>query len=125
MRDARPSFSPPKEISIDVKPGSEPNCLNINGHGLIPVAMLGDASFDVAQVNVQTLHFGGLAVRIRGKRGPLCSIDDINVDGTWDMVCHFDDSSENWLPGNGEATLRGFLLDGTEFKGTDSVCVVP
>ena len=25
-------------VAIDIKPGSDPNCININGHGVIPVA---------------------------------------------------------------------------------------
>lgn len=119
------SLSPPEEVSIDIKPGSDPNCFNINGHGVIPVAILGNSDFDVTSINVESLRFGGLEVRMRGKRGALYSIDDVNAGGTWDLVCHFEDSSANWVPGNSEATLRGFLLDGTEIKGTDSICVVP
>ena len=42
-----------------------------------------------------------------------------------DLVCHFEDDSANWLPGYGEATLTGSLLDGTEFEGTDTICVSP
>jgi hypothetical protein len=41
------------------------------------------------------------------------------------VVCHFEDDSVNWLPGDGEATLTGTLLDGTEFEGTDTICVSP
>ena len=115
----------PKPIGIDVKPGSDPNCFNINGHGVIPVAVLGSTSLDVAMVDQSTLSFGGLEVRVRGNKGPLCGLEDVNLDGVYDLVCHFDDDATNWTPGNGEATLSGELLDGTVIEGTDSVCVLP
>ena len=35
------------------------------------MAILGTASFDVFDIDVDTLTFDGLAVRVRGKKGPL------------------------------------------------------
>ncbi len=113
------------EIDIDIKPGSDPNCFNINGHGVVPVAINGSAEFDVYDIDVGTLLFGGLQVRIRGNKGPLCSIEDWNDDGHLDMVCHFEDEPGNWTEGDSTATLTGSLLDGTAIEGTDSICIVP
>lgn len=115
----------PEPVTIDIKPGSEPNCFNVNGHGVIPVAVLSSESFDAARIDVTTLSFGGLDVRIRGNRGPLCSLEDINLDGLNDLVCQFQDNPEYWDVGEDEATLTGALLDGTEIEGTDSICIVP
>ncbi len=55
-------------VDIDIKPGSDPNCFNINGHGVILVAILGSETFDVTLVDPLSLSFGGLNVRVRGKR---------------------------------------------------------
>jgi hypothetical protein len=113
-------------ISIDIKPGSDPNCFNINGHGVIPVAILGSADLDVNDINADTLSFNGLAVRVRGKKGPLCTFEDSNGDGFLDLVCHFEDEPGEWVEGNNEsATLTGELVDGTGIEGTDSICIVP
>ena len=112
-------------VDIDVKPGSEPNCINLNGHGVIPVAVLGSSSFDVANIDQNALSFGGLDVRFRGKKGPLCSFEDVNLDGIHDLVCHFEDDSDSWEAGEDEATLTGVLMDGTQIKGTDAICLVP
>ena len=112
-------------VAIDIKPGSDPNCFNVNGHGVIPVAILGDADFDVSNIDVNSLSFAGLGVRARGNRGPLCSIESVNGDAFPDMVCHFEDEAANWSPGAGVASLTGVLMDGTAFEGTDSICVVP
>lgn len=114
-------------VTIDIKPGSDPNCFNINGHGVIPVAILGSADLDVSDIKTDdTLSFNGLATRIRGKKGPLCSIEYSNGDEFLDLVCHFEDDSSEWLADSNEkATLTGELVDGTSIEGTDSICIVP
>ena len=116
-------------IAIDVKPGSDPNCFNINGHGVIPVAILGSDDFNVTEagIDVDSLSFLGSQVRVRGKKGPLCSTEYSNGDNYLDMVCHFEDpeSNEEWIEGTTIGTLTGYLTDGTPIKGTDSICIVP
>lgn len=112
-------------VTIDIKPGSNPNCFNVNGHGVIPVAILGSVNFDVLNIDENSLFFAGLEVRTRGKKGPLCGFEDINSDSFLDMVCHFEDDPINWAPGDADATLIGTLQDSTKFEGTDSICMVP
>lgn len=113
------------EVAIDIKPGSDPNCFNINGHGVIPVAILGSADFDVQDIDPDSLLFGGLAVRVRGNKGPLCHVEYINNDSFPDLVCQFEDDASNWSAGVSTATLTGDLFEGTAIEGTDSICVVP
>ena len=79
----------------------------------------------MTEIDLDSLLFGGLVVRVRGNKGPLCTLDDINDDDELDLVCQFEDDDTNWVPGVGDATLTGMLLDGTDFEGTDSICVVP
>ena len=114
-------------IEIDIKPGSDPNCFNKNGHGVIPVAILGSGTFDVSDTDQDSLAFGGLMVRMRGNKGPMCGLEDTNGDGLSDLVCHFEDDASNWSMGSDTATITGRFLDvdGTLFTGTDSICVVP
>jgi hypothetical protein len=112
-------------VALDIKPGSDPNCFNINGHGVIPVAILGSATFDVTVIDLTTLSFAGLEIRMKGNNSPLCGVDDTNDDGILDLVCHFEDEPSSWLPDDGEATLTGMMFDGTVFQGTDSICIVP
>ena len=114
-------------VGIDIKPGSDPNCFNVNGHGVIPVAILGSASFSVADIDPETLKFGSFMVRVRGNKGPLCSLDNVNGDEFEDLVCHFDDAGQElWEPNeDATATLTGTTFGGTNFEGTDSICVKP
>ncbi len=43
---------------VDIKPGSFPNSVNLNSNGVLPVAILGTADFDVNDVYVDSLLFG-------------------------------------------------------------------
>ena len=116
---------PTVTVQIDIKPGSESNCFNANGHGVIPVAVLGSETFDVSSIDQTSLSFGGDTVRVRGNKGPFCGVEDTNADGFNDIVCQFEDNAEYWEPGQSDATLTGSLLDGTSIEGTDTICIVP
>jgi Laminin B (Domain IV) len=114
----------PEPVTIDIKPGTDPNCMNINSHGVIPVAVLGSAEFDVQTIDQTTLSFAGLEVRQKKKGDLQCHLKDTNIDGYWDLVCQFEDDETKWMPDSEtEATLTGNLLDGIAFRGTDSICL--
>jgi hypothetical protein len=115
----------PMGIIVDIKPGSDPNCFNINGNGVIPVAILGTLAFDVYQVDPVSLNFAGLSVGVRGNGTQKCGYDDLNGDGYFDIVCQFVDDPDSWEPGEGIAILRGHLVDGTPIEGSDTICIVP
>jgi len=112
-------------VDIDIKPGSAPNCFKIDGHGVIPVAILGSPNLDVSNVDQGTLKFGGLEVGLRGNKSPMCGMDDADGDGHLDLVCQFQDDSSAWEAGSDEATLTGDLVNGGSIKGTDSICLKP
>jgi hypothetical protein len=113
------------QVEIDIKPGSDRNCLNINGHGVIPVAILGSDELDVAAIEPDSLAFGGLVVRVKGNGAPQCAFEDSDLDGWMDLVCHFVDDPTNWSLGDATATLEGQLFDGTRIMGSDEICIVP
>jgi len=134
----KPPMAPCFEESIDIKPGSYPNCFNVNGHGVIPVAILGSADFDVTTIDVSSLDFGGLDVRVKGNGSPQCSVKDVSGDFTYpegapdgydDLVCQFvDDSSSTWSPHDGMAAITGYLkaeYGGEFFWGEDEICIRP
>ena len=46
--------------------------------------VLEDFVDDMTDVDITTLSFGGLAVRMRGNKGPICGYEDSNGDGIQD-----------------------------------------
>jgi hypothetical protein len=49
------------KVSIDIKPTSCPNPINIKDKGVLPVAVCGTAGFDASQIDVSTVRILGVA----------------------------------------------------------------
>jgi hypothetical protein len=111
------------DVDVDIKPSSDPNTINIRRtRGVIPVAVLGSAEFDVATIDVATLAFGpdGAA-----PTHDLTVMDDhyadVDLDGYLDLVSHYTIGETGLASGDSEACLVGATLDGVPIAGCDSV----
>ena len=116
----------PTEVAIDIKPGSFPNSINLASAGVVPVAILGSASFDATQVNPSTVTLAGASVKLIGKGDKYaCRADDANADGRPDLLCQV--LTEQFLiePGDAVATLEAATFSGQAIRGTDSIRIVP
>ena len=112
------------EVTIDIKPGSYPNCFNSNGHGVIPVAILGAEDFDVSIIDPASVMLDGQEVRVKGKSGNAGSLEDVNDDGIDDLVVQILDEDFYNTTGITTGILTATSYDGmTSFKGEDSICI--
>jgi hypothetical protein len=107
-------------VSIDIKPGSDPNPVNPKSKGVIPVAVLGSIDFDATQIDFSTVKFG-LAEAPPAHDG---HVEDVNDDGFMDMMFHFKVQATGIVCGETEATLTGATFGGIQFNGTDAVKTV-
>ncbi len=113
-------------IAIDIKPGTDQNCLNSDGQGVIPVAILGSYDFDVRDIDVASVTLETMNVKAVGKSNKLLAhYEDVNGDGYEDLVVQIEDSGGNFSKGDSTAYLTGSLHSGTIIYGYDSVCVAP
>ena len=114
-----PPFIP---VAIDIKPGSDPNSINIWDRGVIPVAIIGTADFDASSVDPATVAFGPAGAAIAHLAG---HISDVNGDGLQDLLLHFSRSETGIVCGNTGAVLTGQTFAGLAVEGEDSVRPVP
>lgn len=113
-------------VLIDIKPDSFENTINLGSAGVIPVAILGGATFDVSTVNPESLRLAGARVGLAGKSGRfMCSTKDANEDGYLDLFCHFETENLALQPGDAVAVLTGETYGGLPIVGQDMVRIVP
>jgi hypothetical protein len=106
----------PLAVSVDIKPGSDPNGINLKSKGVIPVAVLTTDDFDATIVDGATVQFEGASPVHDGGH-----LEDVDGDGDIDWVGHFKVRDTGIETDDTEASLTGETTDGTSIKGTDSI----
>lgn len=125
--------------AVDIKPGSCPNPLNIEDNGILPVAILGSAGFDVFAVDPASIRLMGVAplrssyedVAMPVSAGAAaCECTQQGPDGFLDLSLKFD--AQQVIAALGEVndgdilelTLTATLDDGTQITGKDCVRII-
>jgi len=112
-------------VSVDIKPGSYPNTINLGSGGTVPVAILSTATFDARTVNPSSVTLASAPVKLTGKGTPMYSIQDVNGDGRLDLIVHVTTSAFQVTTTDTLAVLKGKTTGGVSIRGTDTVRVVP
>lgn len=119
-------FEPiPLPVTIDIKPGSFPNSINLGSGGTVPVAIFSTSTFDARTLDPTTVTLASAPVKLRGRGTPMASAEDVNGDGLPDIVVHVSTEALQLHEIDTEAVLRGKTFDGRAVKGQDTVRVVP
>jgi len=112
-------------VDVDIKPGSDENPVNVKSNGVVSVAVLGNDSFDVMNINLTTIRLNETCEPIR------CSYEDVDEDGYMDLVLKFETQDVvSCLPESREdgdivtLVLTGELDDSTPITGSDDVRVL-
>lgn len=112
-------------VAIDIKPGSFPNSINLGSGGTVPVAIFGTTTFNISQIDPATITLANASVKFKGNGQPMASYQDVNGDSITDIVVHVTTEALQLTETDVQAELNGFLLDGRNIKGSDSIRVVP
>ena len=122
----------PYPVAIDIKPGSDPNSINPNEQGVLPVAILG-SSIDVSTIDPETITLGGTGVTSRGSAKKTLklavSFEDVDGDGIMNLVAFFRVQelvdSGALVETTTQLMLEAETTGGVPIYGTDAVNVVP
>lgn len=132
-------------VSIDIKPGSCPNPVNLNSRGVLPVAVLGSEGLDVEDIDPATITIAGVSPLRHGfddvaapygysdglVDAQSCTTD--GADGYMDLTLKFDKQELTAAIGeveDGEVitlTLAGRLVDeagGNSISGEDLIVIL-
>ncbi|MCJ7647495.1 MAG: hypothetical protein MUP85_02670 [Candidatus Lokiarchaeota archaeon] len=78
-------------VSIDIKPDTVNNTINLNSQGLLPVAILGTEDFNVmTDIDNSTLRFGTYNDDDNSIEPIRLSNNDTNGDGFMDLIMKFE-----------------------------------
>lgn len=113
-----------EEVYVDIRPGSNPNPLNVKSNGVLPVAILGTENFDVSRIGLDSICLAGVT--------PLRSdYEDVEEsDGYLDLALKF--RTQDIVAAIGEVDdkdpieldITGELVDGTPIEGSDWVLII-
>ena len=111
-------------VSIDIKPGSDLNSINLGSNGTIPVAIFSTVDFDATKVDALTVTLADASVKVKGKGTALAAPQDVNGDGLLDLAVHVLTSVLSLTTTATEAALVGEVFGGGTIRGTDFIRVV-
>jgi hypothetical protein len=117
LADRRYVFS---GLLVDLKPGSDPNCVKTSSRGTVSVAVLTTEDFDATTVDPSSGDFGGA-------QPWRWSMQDIDWDGDHDLVLKFKTREVAEWPAEGTdcdlVILTAQTFDGTAVAGADLACL--
>jgi hypothetical protein len=111
-------------VTIDIKPSTVDNTINVKSGGKIPVAILSSLTFDApSEVDTSSLTFGRTGTE---RSLALCGANaqDVNADGLLDRVCHFYTTQTGFQAGDTLGFLKGLTTDGVPIEGSDTVTIL-
>ncbi len=120
-----PGDLPKLPVAIDIKPGDEPNSINLGSGGNTPVAILSSSSFNATTVDPLSVSLASAPVKLKGKGTPQYSVQDVNGDGWMDLVIHIDTSALQLSETSVDAVLEGLTHELIPVRGSDTVKIVP
>lgn len=106
-------------VGLDIKPGSYPNSINPDSPGVTPVAILGSAALDVAEIDPPSLAFGPEQASPWHRKGG--HYEDVNDDDVMDLLSHYETRATGITRGDTAACVSGHLFDGTPITGCDTL----
>lgn len=114
-------------VTIDIKPGSDPNSINCNNiNKVIAVAILTTEDFDAAGVDNTAVTFQNASeTHLDSRSGePKRHEEDVDGDGDIDLIFHFRMGETDLTCNSVEAMIEGKTFHGQPIRGIDKVRMI-
>jgi len=121
----------PLAVTVDIKPGSDNNPVNVKSKGRLPVLVLGAADLDVEAIDLASVRLAGVAPDRHSIEDVASAVDGALVpDGYPDLILGF--PTQDIVGNLGEVAdlevvelgLEASLNDGTGIAGADLIQVL-
>jgi hypothetical protein len=116
-----------KTVSIDIRPLSHKNIINLQSCGYVPVAIFSAPDFDAKTIKIETVKMGDAGVKtvvVLKKKVFLAANLDVNGDHLTDKLVFFNIKDLSLAKYTGQVCLTGETTGGISFIGCDSVTIV-
>jgi uncharacterized delta-60 repeat protein len=114
-------------VSVDVKPGSSRNPVELSSNGVVPVAILTTDGFDATTVDPSSVCFGDAENPVERdctEAHGTGHVEDVNGDGRPDLLLHYETTETGIDPGDTTACLSGRTFAGVTAEGCDSITTI-
>ncbi len=115
----------PIPVPIDIKPGSDPNSINPRSNGLVPVAILNDASWTPYYINPALVDPSSVVFGPNEASPVKWFYEDVDLDGDIDLILFFNIQQTGITDGDTSAILTANLTDGEQITGFDYIWTTP
>lgn len=111
-----------ESVLVDIEPGSDLNRIEAESKGALPVAILDDTGYEVAEIDVSSLLLAGQVARARWRL-------EAAEDGSLDLILRFSGAAiaealGGLQPGQSYGvSITGVFDDGIPFVGSDTLVV--
>ena len=113
-------LSPAKQVTIDIRPYSRTNAIDLDPAAVINVAVLSTRGFDATKLVSGSVTFGQMAAPFSRSGAPISrTLTDVNRDGTMDALFSFNLLDTGIHCGDAEAVLTGTTASGEMIEGRD------
>jgi hypothetical protein len=112
------------QATLDIKPGSTTNPINLKTEGVITVALLSEPGFDATSIEPGTVCFGDAEAadqRDCTERHRGGHVQDVNADGRPDLVLHYETRETGIDPQDATACATGRTSAGVLVEDCDAI----